>query len=318
MLRDKISGLLSNTNVASLKKDFLSISSAYRKENISSKLVVTKDSEVLSYLSTRMCATTSVIYKVLDTILKVADFDVESMLDVGSGTGSALWAIDNIFPGIKVTALEIEDSMLKYSKILSSDLTLDVDYIKGNILSKTTSDKLPISNLVIESFMLNELTDVDRLKAVDVMLSKTNDYLVLIEPGTPKSYERMMTIKDYVINKGLSLILPCANTGKCPLQNDYCNFSVRVERASFSRLVKSGSLSHEDEKYFYLVFRKNNTPLVKNNSIVLRHPKYRKNCVDLKLCNASGVKDVTITKSNKDIYKLCRDVSHWDVITFGI
>ena len=319
LLKDKIEGLLSSTKLASLRKDFSSISSTYRKQNIDSNSVVKNDAEVYAYLSTRMCATTSIIFDVLSCINKVVDFDINTVLDIGSGTGAALWAMDNLFPSLRVTALELQNCMIKYSKILSESLSLDVNYIEGNILSKTTCDKLPLCDLVIESFVLNELSDSDRLKAVDTMCDKTKDYVVLIEPGTPKSYERMMDIRDHILSKGFSLILPCQHSMPCPLNNDYCNFSVRVERSGIERQVKGGTLSYEDEKYFYLVFRKNSVVSNSVKSVVIRHPVYRKNCIDIKLCdNAGGIVTKTITKSDKINYKYVKKLSHGDIVDIDL
>ncbi|MBO7219136.1 MAG: methyltransferase domain-containing protein [Clostridia bacterium] len=319
LLKDKIDTLLSSTKLASLKKDFSLISSTYRKQNIGSNIVVKNDAEVYAYLSTRMCATTTIVFDVLNRIDSVVDFDINTALDIGSGTGAALWAMDNLFPSASVTALELQNCMVKYSKILSESLSLDVSYVEGNILSKTTCDKLPSVDLVIESFMLNELSDSDRLKAVDTICDKTNDYVVLIEPGTPKSYERMMKIRDYVLSKGFSLILPCPHSNPCPLNNDYCNFSVRVERSSVERQVKGGTLSFEDEKYFYLDFRKNSNTNLTTKSIVIRHPVYRKNCVDIKLCDkANGIVTKTITKSDKSNYKYVKKLSHGDIVDIDL
>ena len=316
LLCDKISEILSSQKVSSLREDFARVSDTYRKQNISSNIVVSKDSEVLAYLSTRMCATTSISYDVLNRVFSMCDNKVDTVLDVGSGTGAVLWAIDDVLGGSNITALETEDNMLKYSRILSQDLSSNIDYVKGNILSSNTMSKLGKFDMVIESFMLNELSDSDRLLALDNMCSKTSDYLVLIEPGTPKSYERMMSIRDYVLDKGFSLVLPCPHSEKCGLCDDYCNFSTRVQRTSIERRVKGGMLSYEDEKYFYLVFRLGECD-VRPHSVVLRHPVYRKNCVDLKLCDAdTTIRSITVTKSDKDRYKISKSLSHGDICDF--
>ena len=52
-----------------------------------------------------------------------------------------------------------------------------------------------------------------------------------------------------------------------------------------------------------------------HSSTILRHPVYRKNCIDLKLCNADGsVTTTTITKSDKLGYKLAKDYRHGDIL----
>lgn len=308
-----IQEVLKNHKMSSIKKDFNNISSQYRKENINSKTVVSLENEVIGYLLGRMGETSVVVDSVLSKLDKVTDFssDVKSVLDLGSGTGSVLWAIENYIPNANVVAVEKEKLMIKYSKILSSDLNLNIDYIHENVLSKNVED-LSNVDLVIESYMLNELTENETIKILDLMAEKTRKYLVIVEPGTPKSYEKMMIFRDYLLSKGLNLILPCPHSDKCGLENDYCNFSVRVPRSKLVRQVKSGALNYEDEKYFYLIFSKELKD--KNyNSTILRRPIYRKGCVDLKLCNSDEtVKSRTITKSDKQNYKAAKDFKHGD------
>ena len=305
----------SNEKINKLKADFNGISNKYRKENINSNTVVSKDGEVLSYISSRMGETSAIIDAVFEKLSKVASFEnsVNTVLDMGSGTGSTLWALDNYVKNAKVFAVEREKAMIKYSKILSGDLSSNVTYIDEDVLSQAVK-KLENVDMVVEAFMLNEMADSDRLKALEIMCDKTNKFLVLIEPGTPKSYERMMELRSFALEKGLNLILPCPHSEKCGLSDDYCNFSVRVSRTKTSRQVKGGTLNYEDEKYFYLVFAKESLEKT-YNSTVLRRPVYRKGCVDLKLCRQdSTIKSITITKSNKDNYKKAKDYSHGDNI----
>jgi len=312
---EKINEVLENQKISNLKQNFDDISLEYRKQNINSKTVVSSENKVLAYLSGRMGETSVVVDSVLSKLDKVTNFssDVKSVLDLGSGTGSVLWAIENYIPKANVVAVEKEKLMIKYSKVLSSDLNLNIDYIQENVLSKNV-EELNNADLVIESYMLNELTENEAIKILDLMAEKTRKYLVIVEPGTPKSYEKMMIFRDYLLSKGLNLILPCPHSDKCGLNNDYCNFSVRVPRSKLVRQVKSGALNYEDEKYFYLIFSKEKQ--AKNyNSTILRRPIYRKGCVDLKLCGSdSQIKLKTITKSDKQKYKVAKDYKHGDNI----
>lgn len=310
-----IQEVLKNHKMSSIKKDFNNISSQYRKENINSKTVVSLENEVIGYLLGRMGETSVIIDAVLEKLNNVTSFSnhVDSVLDLGSGTGSVLWAIENYIPNANVVAVEKEKQMIKYSKILSSNLSLNIDYVHENVLSKKI-EELKNADLVIESFMLNELTEDDSIKVLNLMGRKAAKYIVLVEPGTPKSYEKMMKFREYLLSKGLNLVLPCPHSGKCGLENDYCNFSVRVPRSKLVRQVKSGALNYEDEKYFYLIFSKEKQ--AKNyNSTILRRPIYRKGCVDLKLCGSdSQIKSKTITKSDKQNYKVAKDYKHGDNI----
>lgn len=319
LLSNKIADVLSKEKIVNLKKSFNAISEKYRKERGDSETVVSNNDEVLTYISSRMIETSAIVDDVLSKIDSITDFksEVFKIIDVGSGTGACLWAIENYFKRAKVIAIEKETAMIKYSKLLCESLSCYIDYLEESIFSKKIND-IENSDLVIESFMLNELTDKERLKATQTMCDKTDDFLVLIEPGTPKSYERMMEVRNYVLSKGFNLILPCSHSGVCGLKNDYCNFSVRVSRTNVNRQVKNAALNYEDEKYFYLVFRKNKKREDVNKFVVLRKPIYRKGCVDLKLCALDGnIKNETITKSNIN-YKKARKLKHGDIVDFNV
>lgn len=311
-----IEELLSKEKLSNLQLNYTNISKKYREENINSNSVVCNDKQTLSYVASRMNETSIIVDKVLKTIFQVVDkSEVESVLDLGSGTGSVLWALENFFNNIKVTAVEREQCMQKYAKILCKDINLDIEYILQDVLSNEVK-KIANSDLVLESFMLNEMTEADVTKTLDLMINKTNKYILLIEPGTPKSYQKMMKIRDYFLSKNLKVLLPCPHSDKCPLIDDYCNFTVRLNRSKFIKNIKGAELGYEDEKYFYLLFSKEDNE--KNiNNIVIRKPITRKSCVDLKLCNCNGkINNVTITKKDKENYSKAKKLKQGDLINF--
>lgn len=309
-----IEEILSNQKLTKLKKDYNNISLKYRKENINSSTIVSNQNQALSYVSSRMPETSVIIDSVLNKINKLVDIkeEIKSVLDLGSGTGSALWALENYVNNIEVFAVEKQESMIKYSKELSKNLSLNISYIQEDVLSEKI-EKLNCTDLVLESFMLNEMNEKDRKQTLDLMIKKANKYIVLIEPGTPVSYKKMMEDRKYLLSKNLNIILPCMHNKNCPLKDDYCNFTVRVNRTKTLKQIKSGSLGYEDEKYFYLVFSKEDK-LKEFNSTVIRKPVYRKSCVDLKLCkNDATIQNTTITKNNKQTYAEAKDLKHGDL-----
>ena len=314
-LTSQIEEMVSNQKSSNLKKEYTDISLQYRKEKINSKTIISNSNQALSYVSSRMPETAVVINNVLSILNKIINIsnEINSVLDLGSGTGSALWALENFLKSnTDVLAIEKQEAMLNCSKELSKNLNLNIDYMQEDVLSKAAS-QIENKDMVLESFMLNEMSENDRRKTLDLMISKSDKLIILIEPGTPVSYQKMMQDRDYLLSKDLHLILPCMHANKCPLQNDYCNFSVRVNRTKISKQIKNASLGYEDEKYFYLIFSKQ--PFEnKFDNMVLRKPVYRKSCVDLKLCNNCGdVKNITITKNNKQNYATAKDLKHGDL-----
>ena len=312
-----INELLNNYKLSEIKKEYKVISSKYREEKINSSSVVVSDKQALSYITSRMGETSVVVDDVLGRLNRIIDLEheIKTVLDIGSGTGSVFWALENYVENAQITAVEKSESMIKYSKLLSNNLSSKISYIKDDILALNPQN-INCFDLTIESFVLNEMTDADRKKTLDIMMSQSGKYIILIEPGTPKSYERMMKDREYLLSKGLRLVLPCPHEQKCSLVDDYCNFSVRVNRTRVSRLIKDASLNYEDEKYFYLIFCKTEVPKL-NNSIILRNPIYKKNNICLKTCNSACViKDVVITKNNKKNYLKAKKAKHGDIVSF--
>lgn len=313
----QIDEVIENQNISSLKKEFKDISNKYRGEKINSSSVISNDKQALSYIASRMGETSTIIYDVLcklNNVIKLEE-QITSVLDLGCGTGSAFWALDNFVSKLNITAVEKQESMVKFAKLLSQPLSCNIEYINQDVNSKIVK-QLPSFSLVIESFMLNEMNLQDRIKTLDTMVEKSENYIILIEPGTPNSYEKMMQDRDYLLSKGINLVLPCPHNKKCPIKDDYCNFSVRVNRTKTSRLVKDAKLGYEDEKYFYLIFSKQNNISAKG-SVVLRKPVYRKSVVELKLCNQDcSICKTIITKNNKEHYLNAKKLKHGDIFKY--
>ncbi len=145
------------------------------------------------------------------------------------------------------------------------------------------------------------------------MWESTGKFLVIIEPGTKAAYESLMKIRERLIAQGAFLVAPCPHTNACPLaKEDWCHFSVRVERSSLHRKTKEASLNYEDEKFSYLIFSK--SPLPRCQSRILRRPFKGEGFVKLQLCSDSGLESKTITRKNKIEYARSKKLEWGDNI----
>ena len=91
---------------------------------------------------------------------------------------------------------------------------------------------------------------------------------------------------------------------------DWCHFAQRLERTSLHRQIKSAAVGHEDEKFSYLVFSR--TPHAAAKARIVRHPQKRTGHVQLILCTPQGLRDQTISKSQKEEYRLGRKATWGD------
>lgn len=166
-------------------------------------------------------------------------------------------------------------------------------------------------DLVVVSYALGELNSGDAQRVVDAC-AKAAHVLVLIEPGTPKAFARMAEIRKHLIATGSTIAAPCPHERACPLfeRGDWCHFAERLERTSEHRRIKGGSLGYEDEKFCYLAATR--LPVPERGGRIIRHPQIHSGYVQLQVCAPDALKQVTVTKSQKENYRPARKAAWGD------
>ena len=141
------------------------------------------------------------------------------------------------------------------------------------------------------SYAIGELNSSDAKRAVEACIRSTQ-VLVIIEPGTPKAFERMADIRKQVIADGARIAAPCPHENECPLllRGDWCHFAERLERTAEHRRIKGGSLGYEDEKFSYLAATR--LPVPFRTGRIVRHPQIHSGYVQLAgLCRRRSAKN---------------------------
>ncbi|NEB81858.1 rRNA methyltransferase, partial [Streptomyces sp. SID14478] len=198
------------------------------------------------------------------------------------------------------------------SELAAADqgLARSVRWQRGRIGS---GERLPAGDLVTVSYVLKELTDADRAAVVDAAAEASTGAVVVVEPGTPDGYTRVIEARDRLIGAGFHIAAPCPHSAACPIVpgTDWCHFSARVSRSSLHRRVKGGTLAYEDEKFAYVVatrFLPEPPP-----ARIVRRPQIRKGQVLLDLCETEGgLNRVTVTKKHGALYREARDADWGD------
>ncbi len=299
-LLEKINSLYSSLNKSKLTQIQRQLTEKYKtKSGRSESLISTKEDSMI-YAISRMPATYSVVYSLINDLSNQGLLkDFSSVLDLGSGTGTVYFALKELKENLDITLVERDKNMIEIFKSLTENT---IDVVKNDILKFETSNEF---DFVVSSYVLSEMTETDRFLAVEKMLKKTSKYLLLVDTGTPEVYHEYMKIKEFVSKKGYKIIAPCMSE-KCGLEGDYCQFYARVERSSLHKLAKNGTLSYEDEKYFYLLISKDES-LVQSRRII-RRPVIKENNVELVLCSNNGVFKENFTKKNKEEFKKARKI----------
>lgn len=303
-LQAAIDSLIGKAAPSALKLASAMLSKTYAKAQ-GSRSIFENESARLAYLAARMPATFSAV----SAVLRQLPVSPTSWLDLGAGPGTASWAAVTLFPESTNFTL-IEKS--PYAIEIGKELAIAHPILrKAEWISMGLPCDLPQAEAAILSYALGEL---DRpFQFIDSWWKADIPFLIIVEPGTPRGFSSIKKARDQIISLGGFVLAPCPHALTCPLkENDWCHFSVRVQRTRLHRYLKEGTLGFEDEKYSYLIASKSSVPLVKSARI-LRHPQKNSGHVRLSLCTTQGsVEEVTIGRSNKSFYRKARDASWGD------
>ncbi|MBC9726028.1 small ribosomal subunit Rsm22 family protein [Streptomyces sp. TRM68367] len=269
--------------------------------------------DVAAYTAYRMPATFEAAHSALEAFARaVPEWVPGSHIDVGGGTGAATWAVTATWPDERsVTVLDWAEPALALGReIAAANPALrDARWRRSRIGAALTIES---TDLVTVSYVLNELTAADRTALVDAAAAAAQA-VVIVEPGTPDGYTRVLAARDRLIAAGFRVAAPCPHSAACPITpgTDWCHFSARVSRSSLHRQVKGGSLAYEDEKFAYVAAAR--FPVAPAVSRVVRKPQIRKGQVLLDLCETEPkLRRTTVTKRHGHLYKAARDADWGD------
>ena len=314
-LRSLIEEKLEKSNIKELKNNSESISLKYREKSGKGNRLVTEEIEALAYAAVRMPATYSAVNTALKNTFEIYNPEIESVLDVGAGTGAGTWAVRNFVDLNDSICLERENVMRNLGENLMQESEIDeLRSVKWEKFDLVNSDIRYNADLVICSYVLNELNEADRRMALEKLWNAANKILLIIEPGTPQGFAEIKELRKILINKGGNIVAPCPNIEKCPMpENDWCHTTCRVARTKIHKMLKNGDVPYEDEKFSYIAVSKGK--IEKGDfARVLRHPKIESGKITMQVCSIDGIEEKVITKKEKELFKTSRKVGCGDKI----
>ncbi|WP_434588824.1 small ribosomal subunit Rsm22 family protein [Streptomyces sp. A5-4] len=320
-LRTALAGLLDGLPPKQATQAVERLIASYRGTTPTDAPVLRDRSDVAAYAAYRMPATFEAVRSVLAALRDAApDWTPVTHTDIGGGTGAASWAVAEAWPaGPASTVLDWAEPALALGRELAaasdSPALRATDWQRARI---GPALRIESTDLVTISYVLKELTPEARASVV-AEAARTAQAVVVVEPGTPDGYRRVIEARDRLIAAGLRVAAPCPHSGACPITalneeggSDWCHFSARVSRSSLHRQVKGGSLAYEDEKFSYVAaVRFDADPVAAR---IVRRPQIRKGMVQLELCTTSdGLARETVTKKRHgDLYRAARDIDWGD------
>ena len=312
-LRAAVDRALEGIALSDLRRAASILSTRYRAETRDGRLHLDDELAVKAYLTTRLPAT----YAAVRTSFEAAaaalpDLAPCSMLDIGSGPGTALWAARDCWDTLREASLvEASPAAHRIGALLAGHLS----GVTANWTARNARDGLAgieTADLVTMAYVLDELEPTAIPALIERLWSLTGALLVVVEPGTPAGWRRILAVRDALIGLGAHIAAPCPHAAPCPLTPpDWCHFARRVARSRLHRLAKDADAPFEDEKYIFLAASR--AAPAKPAARVLAPPRQGKGHLGLKLCQPDGhVETVLVSKRDGDAYRIARRLDWGD------
>jgi len=304
-----LEALLAGRESAQLERDAKNISENYRMRTGQGSRLLTRESEAAAYAAARMPATFAAAYEAIHQALEASGLAPRTLMDCGAGTGAATWAAAQLLELDAITCLEREDAMRSVGSALMQAGSGALANAQWASCDLAAQGELPKAELVVEGYMLGELSESMRLPVAKKLWDACSQMLVLIEPGTPQGFANLAAVREHLASLGAHVAAPCpAGSEHCPMTDgDWCHFSVRVQRSRLHKALKGGEAPYEDEKYAYLALTRE-APRASCAARVLRHPLIAPGRIVLTLCEAGEKKQRVVTKKD-GLWKRARKIS---------
>jgi ribosomal protein RSM22 (predicted rRNA methylase) len=312
-LRQAVDRMLDGTPLPELRRAADILSRRYRAEVRDGSLHLSDVLAVKAYLATRLPATYTAIRESLDAVAGARpDFAPVTLLDLGAGPGSALWAAADCWESLDAaTLVETGDAIRAAGERLARDAPLgSIRWRAGDVLD-TLGDLAP-ADLVTLAYVLDELPPDSLGELTRRAWQLTADTLVVVEPGTPAGWRRILAVRSELLAAGAFLAAPCPHGRACPLvEPDWCHFAGRVARSRIHRLAKEADVPWEDEKFIYVAASRK--PVASLTARVIAPPRTGSGQVRLKLCREDGTAGQDLlTKRQGEAFKQARRVRWGD------
>lgn len=318
-LRRAVDQALEGVPLAELTQAAARLSDRYRGETMDGALHISSDLAAKAYIATRLPATYAAVREAMARLAELRpDFHPKRLLDVGSGPGTVLWAAADCWPDLQdAVLLEAAPAIRKSGELLARSSPVEhVEWQSADIVRGLAVDEP--RDLVCLAYVLSELVHDRRPRLIDDLWRLTKDIMLIVEPGTPKGWQRILAARMQLIEAGAHVVAPCPHHQACPiLAPDWCHFSRRVARSRLHRLAKEADVPWEDEKFIYLAASRNRglTPEAR----ILAPPRVGKGHINVKLCCADGsLRQRAVSKRDGALFKAARRSDWGDTLDVSV
>lgn len=266
--------------------------------------------DALAYLGLRAPATYAQVFGALSSVHEMIPmWRPKSVLDIGSGPGTAAWAVSSLWPELdNITCVDENRDFI----FLGKQIIKDSEYVqhinwKNRDLRKGIDEDGNSYDLIIIANVLNELTPAVQENLIGQALNLCNGLLVIIEPGTPRGSQIVSSVAQKLSKAGTLLAPYIANT--FVEDNDYyLHFPQRFIRPEFQRRIRqqmreSSKMASdwEESKYSYVAISK--FPARKSYwARIVGKTEIRKGFLEVPVITAEEIVKLKVMKRDREAY----------------
>jgi ribosomal protein RSM22 (predicted rRNA methylase) len=271
--------------------------------------------DLASYLVARLPATYAAVARVLEEVrVHRPDFRPGSLLDAGSGPGTASWAVVEAWPKLqRVTFLDSAPTFLKLAAALAADGPEPLARAEAVSASIESLPEGSGADLVVAAYALAELPLGHIASTSAVLWAASRAMLVIVEPGTTAGFARIRVARETLLANGAVPVAPCTHANACPIAgDDWCHFSVRLARSRAHMHAKAARVPFEDERFSYLVLAREGRPT--GLSRIIAPPRHEKPGTSFRVCTAGRIETRHVASRDKAFYKRARKLGWGEII----
>ena len=271
----------------------------------SSLTAIADAADVAAYLTARMPATFAAIRTALAWVRECAPgFEPRSVLDFGAGPGTASWAAIEVWPGItSVTMSDINPRFIESARMLAERSEHDA-LRRASFDDPGSESHQQRHDLVISGYVMSELQQPMAGSLVARLWNRCGGILLIVEPGTPTAFKRILTVRESLIAEDAMIAAPCPGNWACPMQRDeWCHFAVRLPRSRDHMRAKKAIVPYEDEKFSYVAAARARVSLAPAYARIVTPVETNKSGARLRLCDAGRIAEVQVPRRDRAVYR---------------
>jgi len=316
-LREGVNRLVERFGTAELARRMSALSEAYRR-GLDSGLAITGDADAAAYVAARLPATYAAMAVALGRVAEHAPaFVPQTLLDVGAGPGSASWAAASIWQGIaSITMVDRDRRLLTVARVLCE--RSGIAALREAWMLVRDMDALGATetyDAVIAGYAVTELPSAALDAGLAALWNACGGVLVIVEPGTPEGFARILRARAFLLSQGARILAPCPGSYACPIvAPDWCHFRVRLPRSRAHMRAKGASVPFEDEKFSYLAVARDHVAIALPAGRIVAEPRAAKPGVTLRVCGDGAIGERLAPRRDKINHKRAAKAKWGDAV----